>query len=58
MVKDNVERIVQSELSKEEFVEQYERQCKPCVIVGAQDTWLAAKKWTVEVCKLSVPVLL
>ena len=57
-VKDNVERVVQSEMSKEKFIEQYERPCKPCVIVGAQDNWLAAKKWTVEVCTLAAQATL
>lgn len=56
-VKDNVERVVHSELRKEEFVERYEKECKPCVLVGTQDNWQAGKKWTVEVRKPSVPTV-
>lgn len=56
-VKDNVERVVQSEMRNEEFAERYEKQCKPCVVVGAQDNWQAGKKWIVEVRKLSVSTI-
>ena len=56
-MKDNVERVVQSETTKEEFVERYEKQCKPCVLVGTQESWQAARKWTVEVCKPSLPTV-
>ncbi len=48
-VKDNLERVDVKTVSVEEFVEKYEKPYKPCVIVNAQNHWLANIKWTKEV---------
>jgi len=46
---DNVERIHVNKVSREEFIERYEKIYKPVVIQGAQDQWSANQKWTSEV---------
>ncbi|CAL1283515.1 unnamed protein product [Larinioides sclopetarius] len=45
-VKDNVERINVGEISREAFIEKYERIYKPVVITGCTDHWKACYKWT------------
>jgi histone arginine demethylase JMJD6 len=48
LVKDNVERVDCTALSKEQFIELYEKAAKPVVLVGLQESWEATKKWRVE----------
>jgi len=45
---DNVEGINASEVNCQEFIDQYEKIYKPCVIVGLQEGWKAQTKWTLE----------
>lgn len=45
-VHDNVERIDARFISKEDFIEKYERLYKPVVITNAQIEWGAVKKWS------------
>ena len=46
---DNIDRIVESEMPIEEFVEKYEKPYKPVIIQGVQKDWKAQHKWTIEV---------
>lgn len=49
-VEDNVDRIEESKVSTEEFIEKYEKPYKPVIIQGVQNGWKAQYKWTIEVC--------
>lgn len=49
-VKDDVQRIDVTKLSKEEFVKQYEQTYTPVVLTNAQTDWPAKYKWTLDVC--------
>ena len=46
---DNVPRVDCSSLSHQDFIEQYEKKCKPVVLTGCQKHWLANRKWTLKV---------
>ncbi|KAL0107608.1 hypothetical protein PUN28_014721 [Cardiocondyla obscurior] len=46
---DNAERIDESIVTTEEFVEKYEKPYKPVIIRGVQNGWRAQHKWTIEV---------
>jgi len=46
---DNIDRIDSNQVSLEEFIEKYEKQYKPCIILNAQKDWNAPEKWTLEV---------
>jgi len=46
---DNAERINESDVTTEEFVEKYEKPYKPVIIQGVQNGWRAQHKWTIEV---------
>ncbi len=48
-MKDNVPRISCLEVSKEEFIERFERPNFPTVITDCQNGWDAHRKWTIEV---------
>ncbi|XP_014259999.2 bifunctional arginine demethylase and lysyl-hydroxylase JMJD6 [Cimex lectularius] len=48
LVNDQMTRININEVSKEEFIEKYEKPYKPVVIVGAQRHWNANNKWTLH----------
>lgn len=48
-VADNVDRIEESKVSAEEFIEKYEKPYKPVIIQGVQNSWKAQYKWTIEV---------
>lgn len=47
--KDNTERISVNEVSKQEFIERYEKPYKPVVITDITNTWKAVDKWTLPV---------
>ena len=47
--KDNAERVNESDLTIEEFIEKFEKPYKPVIIQGVQNDWKANHKWTVEV---------
>jgi len=47
-IKDEIERINESEVSPQEFIDRYERPYKTVVIRGAQEHWQARYKWTLE----------
>lgn len=47
--KDNVDRIVESEVSPEEFIRRYESPYIPVIVKGVQNDWKALHKWTTEV---------
>lgn len=46
---DNIDRIDCSTVSKEEFIEKYEKPYKPCILLNSQADWMAKEKWTLEV---------
>lgn len=46
---DNVDRIEESKVSTDEFIEKYEKPYKPVIIQGVQNGWKAQYKWTIEV---------
>lgn len=46
---DNAERIDESNVTTEDFVEKYEKPYKPVIIRGVQNGWRALHKWTIEV---------
>lgn len=46
---DNADRIDESNMTIEEFVEKYEKPYKPVIIRGVQNGWRAQHKWTIEV---------
>ncbi|GIY57811.1 bifunctional arginine demethylase and lysyl-hydroxylase JMJD6, partial [Caerostris extrusa] len=45
-IKDNVERISVKDVSRDVFIEKYEKLYKPVVITGCTDHWKASYKWT------------
>lgn len=45
---DNAERINESDVTTEDFVEKYEKPYKPVIIQGVQTGWRAQHKWTIE----------
>ncbi|XP_020295596.1 bifunctional arginine demethylase and lysyl-hydroxylase PSR isoform X2 [Pseudomyrmex gracilis] len=45
---DNAERIDESNVTTEEFVEKYEKPYKPVIIRGVQNGWRAQQKWTID----------
>lgn len=47
--KDNVDRITESEVSPQEFINKYEKPYIPVIIKGVQNGWKAQQKWTIEV---------
>lgn len=47
-IKDGIERINESEVTPQQFIERYEIPYKTVVIKGAQDNWQARYKWTLE----------
>lgn len=47
-VKDTVERVDARTLTREDFIERFERPFKPVVLTHAQDDWLAQHKWTID----------
>ncbi|XP_023335881.1 bifunctional arginine demethylase and lysyl-hydroxylase JMJD6 isoform X4 [Eurytemora carolleeae] len=47
-VKDEIERIHVGDVSPQEFIRRFEAPYKTVVIQGAQDTWQAREKWTLE----------
>ncbi|KAK0096647.1 hypothetical protein PV326_004844 [Microctonus aethiopoides] len=46
--KDNIERIDESKVSKDEFILNFEQPYKPVIIKGVQSDWKAQYKWTIE----------
>lgn len=44
-----MERIDESIVITEEFIEKYEKPYKPVIIQGVQTGWKAQHKWTIEV---------
>ena len=50
LVGDNVERVDSRRMTKEQFIELYEKRSRPVVLLGLQDEWEATKKWKPEVC--------
>ena len=48
-VKDTLERVDAFKVSKQTFIDQYERPGRPGVIVNDQDGWQAQTKWTADV---------
>lgn len=46
---DNVDRIEESKVPSEEFIQKYEKPYKPVIIQGVQNGWKAQYKWTIEV---------
>lgn len=54
--KDRVERIRCEEVSKEEFVERFERPGVPAVLQGGVEDWVACQEWTLEVLSENVHV--
>lgn len=44
-----MDRIDESKVSTEEFIEKYEKPYKPVIIQGVQNGWKAQYKWTIEV---------
>jgi histone arginine demethylase JMJD6 len=46
---DNAERINESDVTTEQFVERYEKPYKPVIIQGVQNVWRAQHKWTIKV---------
>ena len=49
LVGDNVERVDSRRMTKEQFIELYEKRSRPVVLLGLQDEWEATKKWKPEV---------
>lgn len=49
VVNDVMERIDVNDVSKEQFIELYEKPYKPVVITGVQNNWSARQKWTLHV---------
>uniref|UniRef100_A0A0A9XG67 Bifunctional arginine demethylase and lysyl-hydroxylase JMJD6 n=2 Tax=Lygus hesperus TaxID=30085 RepID=A0A0A9XG67_LYGHE len=47
-VNDCMERIDVNEISKEQFIEFYEKPYNPVVIMGVQNNWSARQKWTLH----------
>lgn len=47
--RDTVTRINYHEVSKEEFIERFEKPGLPVVIVGGTEGWRANTEWTLEV---------
>ena len=45
---DDIERISAKEVSVEEFIERFERPCRPCLITDAMDGWTANTEWTYD----------
>jgi len=45
---DNVQRVDARSISKEEFVEKYEKPLIPVVLTHVTETWAAREKWTAE----------
>ncbi|XP_029163701.1 bifunctional arginine demethylase and lysyl-hydroxylase PSR-like [Nylanderia fulva] len=45
---DNAERIDESGVTTEDFIEKYEKPYKPVIIRGVQIGWRAQHKWTIE----------
>lgn len=43
---DNVERIIEDDVTCDEFIERYEKIYKPVIILGCQKQWKANEKWT------------
>lgn len=48
-----MDRIDESKVSTEEFIEKYEKPYKPVIIQGVQNGWKAQYKWTIEVYLLN-----
>lgn len=46
---DNAERVDESTMTMDDFVEKYEKPYKPVIIRGVQNGWKAQYKWTIEV---------
>ncbi|VDN01546.1 unnamed protein product [Thelazia callipaeda] len=46
LTKDNIERVDASELTVEQFVENYESRHVPVILTGLTSSWPATKKWT------------
>ena len=45
---DEIERISAKDVSVEEFIERFERPCRPCVITDAMEGWAANSEWTYD----------
>ena len=45
---DDIERISAKDVSVEEFIERFERPCRPCVITDAMEGWAANSEWTYD----------
>jgi len=45
---DNVDRVDARTITKEEFVEKFEKPLIPVVLTNVTDTWAAGEKWTAE----------
>lgn len=46
---DNVDRVIENDLTIDEFIERYEKPYKPVIIQGVQNDWKANSKWTMPV---------
>jgi histone arginine demethylase JMJD6 len=55
--RDTVTRINYDEVSKEEFIERFEKPGQPVVILGCTEGWKANAEWTLEACDWLLVVL-
>ena len=47
-VSPQIDRVHQSRLSVQQFIDNYERPAVPCIITGCADKWRARKEWSFE----------
>ncbi len=51
---DKIERIDGRKVTKEQFIERYEKPRKPVIITNVIDKWRANDKWTLEVVGICI----
>ena len=47
-VSPQIDRVHQSRLSVQQFIDNYDRPAVPCIITGCADKWRARKEWSFE----------